>query len=157
MNRKYSVEDFKKIVSAFRNSIPKITIATDIICGFPGETEEQFEDTIELMKEIKPDIINISRFWSRPGTPAEKMKQFPTRITKERSQKLTKEFNKISLERNKAWIGWKGPVLIDEKGKSGTMIARSYTYKPIIVKEGKVGDFVDVEVKDADVFVLRAY
>lgn len=156
MNRKYKVEDFRKIVKRFREAIPKITISIDIICGFPAETEEQFEDSVELIKEIKPDVLNISRFWSRPGTAAENMKQFPTRITKERSQKLTKVFHKVALEKNKAWIGWKGEVLIDEKGKLGTMVGRNYAYRPVILKKGKIGEFVDVDVKDVGVFDLRA-
>ncbi|MFO8015904.1 MAG: radical SAM protein, partial [Candidatus Woesearchaeota archaeon] len=136
MNRRYTAEDFRRIIRRFREEIPDMTVSTDIICGFPGETEEQFNDSVELIKEIRPDVLNISRFWPRPGTPAESMEQFPTRITKERSQKLTKAFHDIAREKNRAWIGWKGKVLIDEKGKAGTgtMIGRNYAYKPVVVR-----------------------
>ena len=73
MNRKYSVNEFMKIVNEFRKTIPKITISTDVICGFPSETYEQFEDTLDLINEIKPDHLNISRFGARPGTAAQNM------------------------------------------------------------------------------------
>ncbi|MBT3407136.1 tRNA (N(6)-L-threonylcarbamoyladenosine(37)-C(2))-methylthiotransferase, partial [Candidatus Woesearchaeota archaeon] len=66
MKRKYTSSEFKTIVKNFREAIPEITIATDVICGFPGETKEQFQDTVNLIDEIKPEVMNISRFWSRP-------------------------------------------------------------------------------------------
>lgn len=160
MNRDYKADDFKKLIAEFRKEIPKITVSTDIICGFPTETEEQFNDSIKLINDIKPDIINISRFWPRPGTMAEKMKQHPSWLTKERSRKLTEVFNKIALEKNRAWLGWKGKVLIDEKGKPGTntWLGRNYCYKPVVVKAAKnmgLGNIVDVEVKGATGYDLR--
>lgn len=164
MNRRYDVKDFKEIISEFRKEIPDITISTDIICGFPTETEEQFSDSMKLIEEIKPDVLNISRFWPRPGTPAESMKQIPSWITKERSRKLTKVFNRIALEKNQRWIGWKGEVLIDEKGKSGTgtMIGRNNCYKPVVVRAGRKetirsGQFAGVEIKDATANDLRSF
>ena len=162
MNRRYKVEDFRQIVRRFREEIPEITISTDIICGFPTETEEQFDDSIKLIEEIKPDVLNISRFWARPGTAAEKMKQHASWLIKERSRKLTEVFNKIALEKNNKWIGWKGKVLIDEKGKPGTetMVGRNYCYKPVIIKQRKdkirLGDSIDVEIKNATSSDLRA-
>jgi len=95
MRRGYTVENFKEIVKRFRKEIPEITISTDIICGFPTETEEDFKETIKLVKEIKPEVMNISKFYPRPNTPAKKMKQLPTRIIKERSRKLSKIYNEI--------------------------------------------------------------
>jgi len=70
MNRNYDVKDFMKIINEFRKEIPDITISTDIICGYPTETREDFEKTIEIIKKIKPDILNISKFWSMPRTQA---------------------------------------------------------------------------------------
>ncbi|MFC1755709.1 tRNA (N(6)-L-threonylcarbamoyladenosine(37)-C(2))-methylthiotransferase [Thermoproteota archaeon] len=165
MNRNYTSEDFKDIIKRLRKAIPKITISTDIICGFPTETTEQFDDSIKLIKEIKPDVMNISRFWPRPGTPAEKMEQHASRITKDRSRELTEEFHRIALKKNQKYIGWKGKALIDEYGKQGTdtLIARNSFYRPVIVKQNKnkkqklvLGDFVDVEIKDATSFDLRS-
>jgi len=118
MNRFYSVEDFGKIINSFRKEIPEITIATDVICGFPGESREAFERTIQLIKEIQPDIVNISKFFPRPNTPAGKMKSFVhPREVKERSRRLAELSKRISFERNKGWINWEGKILIDEEGK----------------------------------------
>jgi MiaB-like tRNA modifying enzyme len=95
MNRHYLVEDFKHIVRRFREEIPEITISTDIICGFPGESEEQFKDTLKLVEEIKPEVLNISKFYPRAGTEAKKMEQLPTKVIKERSRKLFDLFKRI--------------------------------------------------------------
>ena len=73
MNRPYSVSDFVTAVNAFRDEIPRITVATDIICGFPGETNTAFGKTLKMIKEVQPDIVNISRFFPRPGTAAADM------------------------------------------------------------------------------------
>jgi len=127
MKRPYTINEFKKIIKKLRKEIPEITISTDIICGFPSETEEQFNDSVKLIKEIKPDVLNISRFWPRSGTKAELMKnQVHGRITKKRSQILTKEFNKICTGKNKKWLNWEGEVLVDEIGQKGSFIGRNY-------------------------------
>ncbi|MBD3314049.1 tRNA (N(6)-L-threonylcarbamoyladenosine(37)-C(2))-methylthiotransferase [Candidatus Woesearchaeota archaeon] len=164
MNRRYSVDDFRRIIRRFRQAIPDITVSTDIICGFPGETEDQFNDSLKLIKEIKPDVMNISRFWPRPGTPAEDMgDQVHGRITKQRSCMMQELHEKVSLEKNQKWIGWKGKALVDERGKkgTGTLIARNKSYRPVVVKQKKgqdkinLGDMVDVEIEDATWFDLR--
>lgn len=158
MKREHTVEDYKSIVQRFREEIPEITISTDIICGFPGETKELFEDTLRLLKETKPDVCNISRFSPRYGTPASIMKnQVSSNEKKERSKLLTDVCREIALEQNKKWIGWRGIVLIDEAGKNNTWIGRNYSYKPIIVKgECKLGDYVHVRISDAAYYDLRA-
>ncbi len=147
MNRRYSVDDFKEIVKAFRRKFPKITISTDIICGFPTETEEEFNDTLKLIKEVRPAVLNISRYWSRPFTEASKLKQIPGGEIKRRSKALTELFDKISLEENEKWVGWKGKVIIDEVGR--VVIGRNFAYKPIILNSGELGQIVDVKIKKA--------
>lgn len=95
MRRKYKIKGFKKIVKEFRKGIPKMNISTDIIIGFPTETKKDFEKTIRLIKEIKPEVINISKFGPRPKTEAAKMKQLPSQEIKRRSiitHKLWKSF-----------------------------------------------------------------
>ncbi len=152
MNRKYSVGEFKKIVKEFQKQIPKITVSTDIIVGFPGETEQQFEESLKLVKEIKPDVLNISRFWPRPGTAAASMQpQIQGNTTKERSKKLTAEFEKIALSNNKKWVGWKGPVLVDEKGRGDSWVGRNFAYKPVVIhsKRNLLGKEIIVEVSGA--------
>ena len=95
MHRKYSVEDFKKVVDVFRKKIPDIKIGTDIICGLPNETKEDLKKTLELVKQTKPDMLNISKFYPRPGTEAKKMKLLPTETVKQRSRKLSNLFKEL--------------------------------------------------------------
>jgi threonylcarbamoyladenosine tRNA methylthiotransferase CDKAL1 len=153
MRRFYTVADFKKIVEAFREAFPKITIATDVICGFPGEDEKAFEKTLKLIEEVKPDIVNTSKFFARPRTPAANMPdlvQLPE--IKRRSAALSSLAYKIALERNREWIGWEGEVLIDEAGKvAGSWMGRNFAYKPIVVKSGQnlLGKVVHVRIYDA--------
>ena len=86
MNRHYTIEQFKTIVSAFRQAYPEIVIWTDIIVGYPSESEQQFQATLNLLKEIKPNYTHISRFAKREGTPAASLKQFPTEEMKRRTR-----------------------------------------------------------------------
>ena len=158
MKRPYTINEFKKIIKKLRKEIPEITISTDIICGFPSETEEQFNDSVKLIKEIKPDVLNISRFWPRPRTKATLMKnQVHGRVTKKRSQLITREFNKICTEKNKKWLGWEGEILVDEIGQKGSFIGRNYCYKPVVVKSKKdlLGKEVDVKIISVTNHTLR--
>jgi len=144
MNRGYNVNDFKKIVENFRKEFPLLTLSTDIIVGFPSENEKDFQSTLKLIKEIKPDIVNISKFGGRPGTEAVKIKQLSYKIVNRRSKKLMEIVRKIQLEKNKKWIGWKGEVLVDEvKNK---IKGRNFAYKPVVLKKGKLGEFKTVEI-----------
>jgi threonylcarbamoyladenosine tRNA methylthiotransferase CDKAL1 len=90
MNREYTVQDFEKVVNRLQDRVEGgVTIMTDIICGFPGETEEDFEETYQLVERHSFHLMNISQFYSRPGTPAAKMKRVPTKAVKARSRRLT--------------------------------------------------------------------
>lgn len=158
MNRQYTVEDFKNIVYNIRTFFPSISISTDIICGFPGETHEQFHDSVKLIRDINPDVLNISRFWGRPGTAASLMEgRLHGRETKARSRRLTALWKKIALEVGEKWLGWTGKVLIDEKGKNGTMVGRNFAYKTVVINDDvKLGDWVQVKVTDLGVGYLKA-
>ncbi len=135
MRRGHSVNDFIKIVNTFRKYIPNITLSTDIIVGFPSESEDDFYATVELLKTIKPDIVNISRYGKRPNTLAAKMpNQIPTDVKKNRSRLLSKIVDEISLENNRKWLYWEGNVLIDEISKTDDLIGRNIFYKPIVIK-----------------------
>jgi MiaB-like tRNA modifying enzyme len=151
MNRKYKVEDFKKIITKFRTKYPHLTLSTDIIVGFPGETERQFKKSIELIKKIQPDILNITRFSARPMTEAKTMKErIPTKIVKERSRTLTKISKEISRELNEHHIGKEYHILIT-KNKDDLFIGRTDNYKPVLIQEKvKVGEFSSVKIVDSD-------
>ena len=151
MNRRYTVDDFRQLVTRFREAIPDISLSTDIICGFPGETEEQFADSLRLVKEIQPDALNISRFWPRPGTEAVGLDgQLHGRETKERSRELSSLWRGLLAERNRGWVGWEGEAVIDEVGRDGTMVGRNLAYKPIVVKAPvRLGEFITVKITEA--------
>lgn len=151
MNRKYSAHDFLKIVDCFRNKYQDITISTDIIVGFPGESEQQFQNSINLIRNIKPDIINITRFSARPNTHAKTIPdRIPTDIVKNRSVKLTKICENISFENNLRHIGKRFCVLVTEIGKNNTFVGRSENYKPVVLKEKvEIGSFFNVEINEA--------
>lgn len=151
MNRGYTVKDFTGIVGLFRKTMPDLTLSTDVIIGFPTETNEQYSKTIELIKKVKPDIINITRYSARPLTTAKTMKgRIPTHIVKERSKEITKVCSNLSLENNRKHIGKTYTVLVTEKGKHKTFAGRAPNYKQVILKEPvTIGDFVHVEIMDA--------
>lgn len=88
MKRIHTVAEFRAAVKLFRKEIPDIDIATDIIVGFPSESEDDFQETYNLISEIKPEIVNISGYSSRPKTKAANMKQLPSEVIKERTKKL---------------------------------------------------------------------
>jgi threonylcarbamoyladenosine tRNA methylthiotransferase CDKAL1 len=134
MKRGHTARTFREIVNRFREKIPNMTIATDIISGYPTETDDDFELTIKLLKETQPDIINSSKFSSRPGTTASKLKSIDKNIVSERSEKLHKVIKEIVKKRNYQWINWEGKVLIDEI-ENGKLKGRNQYHKSIIIED----------------------
>ena len=149
MNRLYTAGKFMDIVSGFRSRIKDITISTDIIVGYPTEDVSDSEDTLELLKELRPDIVNISRFGPRPLTRAASLPPLSFEVVKQRSRTVSALCNRISLENGERWVGWVGPVLVSEPGDKGGVIARNFAYKPILLKHGVLGTTVNVKVIDA--------
>jgi len=154
MRRFYSVEDFRNIVGEVRKNFPMLSLATDIICGLPGEDEQAFQDTLGLIEEVKPDVVNVSKFYARPKTSAAKMKHVVSLAeAKRRSTIATTLARKIVFDKNKQWLGWKGKTLVDEIGKvSGSLIGRNPAYRPIVIKG--TSDFLGktINVKVVKVF-----
>jgi len=156
MKRKYNVYEYKDMVDKLRSKVKDITIATDMIVGFPAETEIQFHESLQLIAEIKPDVLNISRFHPRPNTRAFKMEQIDSWKVKNRSREMTRLFEKISAKNNEKWLNWKGEVLIDGKGKYGTLISRTFNYKQVVLRGNfELGDKVRVKIKETTVHDLR--
>jgi len=148
MNRKYNINDFFNIINKFKNKFPDISISTDIIVGFPSETKDQFYKSINLIKKLCPDILNITKFSARPNTKA---KYLPGRINtedvKNRSRVLTKIFNEISYNKNKALIGEKYCIITTEIGKNNTTIGRTDNYKTVVIKDKiNLGKNIMIEV-----------
>ncbi|MDH7509172.1 MAG: tRNA (N(6)-L-threonylcarbamoyladenosine(37)-C(2))-methylthiotransferase [Methanomassiliicoccales archaeon] len=151
MGRRYTVEQFRTQVQLFRSFFPDLTLSTDVITGFPGENDTDHKMTVKLIKEIRPNILNVTRFSPRPGTPAANASdQIPSWISKERSRELTKLRFQISKEIYKAKEGAIEEILITEKGKYDTLIGRTISYVPVVVRGGvEVGSFVKVRIIDS--------
>ncbi|XP_074378570.1 uncharacterized protein LOC141720112 isoform X2 [Apium graveolens] len=96
MNREYTVSDFRTVVDTLMELVPGMQIATDIICGFPGETDDDFAQTVNLVKDYKFPQVHISQFYPRPGTPAARMKKVPSTMVKKRSRELTSVFESFT-------------------------------------------------------------
>ncbi|MBU7014217.1 MAG: tRNA (N(6)-L-threonylcarbamoyladenosine(37)-C(2))-methylthiotransferase [Theionarchaea archaeon] len=156
MNRKYTVDEFVTVCMAFRKEFPDLYLCTDVIAGFPTETEEQFHDTLVLVKKINPDKINVTRFSPRPGTQASRMPQIPDWIKKERSRLLYKLRMDISHSINRKYVGKSYEVLVNQKGTvPSTMIARLFNYKPVVCT-GRMGSFSRVTITGAAPTYLKA-
>ena len=160
MKRSYTIKEFYSIINFFREEIPNICISTDLIAGFPGESDEEFDDTLKLIQEARFEVLNFSRFWMRKGTDAEQMKQLPAGLIKDRTEKIKRLFNKMIEEQNSFWLGKEFKILIDEVGKNNLVIGRDDYYKQIVVKSSaesiKLGDFVKVKIIQTKKYVLIA-
>jgi len=158
MRRRYTVADFKSIVNRFREAYPMMGVSTDIICGFPGETREQFEDSLALVSWLKPDVLNISRFWERPGTEAADMPgKLHGRDTKKRSRVLTELWKGLAVKAGEMWLGWEGEILLTEQGKGSSKVGRNYAYKAVALNtKAELGETIQVKVTGAGVGFLKA-
>ncbi len=159
MQRPYLIPDIIDQLEVLREKFPYLTISTDIICGFPGESEYDFHRTINLIKWLKPEILNISKFTPRPNTKAKEMKQLDSKIIKERSKKLSRIFRNSLSTINKKWEGWEGKVLVLHEGSEVNQgFSRNFAYKNVYINEydGKFGEFVNVKVVRVDGFNLFA-
>jgi tRNA A37 methylthiotransferase MiaB len=148
MNRPHRVEDFVKWVGRFRAAIPNITIATDIIVGYPGESKADFNKTLALIRKTKPDVVNLSKYTVRSGTKAAGMKQLPTEMIKERSRKASLLIKRITENRNRKYIGKTVEVLVLEgNGTKG----RTANYKQVVLrKKAKLGSWAKARIKNVN-------
>lgn len=151
MKRQYTIDDFRYVVKRFRNDIPDLTPSTDVIVGYPEESEKDFQQTYELIEEIKPNILNIKRFSPRPKTEAYKLKRVPSICSKNRSAALTALHFRISKKLNEKHIGKEKKILLTEKIKEGTVLGRSDNYLPVVIKKDlKLGNEIYVKIVKAN-------
>mgnify|MGYP002621334993 CR=1 FL=1 len=146
MRRHHTVDDYKKIVFKFKDEIPDLTLATDIIVGYPTETDDDFQKTIDLVDEIKFNLIHISKYQHREGAISSSLENIPFEVMKKRSKQLSDVKFKIIEEENKILKGKVLNALVVEKGSKGGFIAKSDSYIPIIVQDVEVGQFIRVHI-----------
>ncbi|MBS7622291.1 tRNA (N(6)-L-threonylcarbamoyladenosine(37)-C(2))-methylthiotransferase [Candidatus Bathyarchaeota archaeon] len=129
MNRGYTVADFTRIVDLFRSRFQTISIATDVIVGYPGEGEEQFLQTEGLLRRVRPDVVNISKYTPRPGTVASRLKPLDGRVVSSRSRRLVEVASRIVLEQNLRMVGSIQEISAIEIGRGGGVFGRTENYK----------------------------
>lgn len=134
MRRNYTVDDFIDKVKRLKNEINGLSLETDIIVGFPGETETDLEATIDLMNRIKPDVTNISRFAARPHASAARLKQIKPEEIKERSSRILRVARRIQHEINNSFINKKINVLMTEDTEA-SVNGRTDSYKQVVIKK----------------------
>jgi MiaB-like tRNA modifying enzyme len=149
MKRGHTSATFRDAAQKFRDKFERFTISTDIIVGFPTESSEDFQKTLELLEETRPDVVNLSRYSQRPGTKAADLEQIDVACVKSRSKQVFDLMNKISLENNKQWVGWQGGVLFNEQTDDAVR-GRNFAYKPVFVDEPvKIGQKKQVKITKA--------
>lgn len=127
MKRLYTVDSYREIVRSLREEVPGIAISTDIIVGFPGETDEQFENTLRMMEEMRFDGAFMFIYSPRPGTPAADMEQVPLPVRKERMVRLANLQNRITCEINETYVGRTLEVLIEGQSPKNKNLLQGYS------------------------------
>jgi threonylcarbamoyladenosine tRNA methylthiotransferase CDKAL1 len=147
MKREGGVADFEAIHRAFARRHPEGTFLTDLIAGFPGETEEDFEATIALVDRLALPGINVSRFSARPGTAAAKMRPLPSAVVSRRTKALVSRVREIAADYHRRRVGRRYRVLIDEHDRRGHSLGRTESYRPVML-DGRLtlGEWVEVEI-----------
>lgn len=156
MRRGHTVNQYLDVVSKFRKEIPDLTLAVDIIVGYPTETDDDFKSTIELLENIKPSLIHLSKYQHRKGAVSSSLPEIPHEVMKKRSKLLSEIKSKITEEENKDLVGSVQKVLVVEKGSKGGFIAKTDSYIPVIVDDAKLGTFVKVKITEATSTYLKS-
>ncbi len=157
MVRDHTLDEFWEVVNVFRKYYPEMMIITDIITGFPGETDQDHQDTVDLLNALSPDLVNVTRFSPRKGTPASKYKRVNGRIVKKRSRELTSLRKKLGAKSFKRFVGKQISILTVENQKKGSTLCRDDNYRPVILKkELPLGEFHDVRITDSEYGFMTA-
>lgn len=149
MKRQYSVEEFEFLVKELHSKLGEFSLSTDLIAGFPTETEEEFLDSVSLVQRLQPDVVNISRYGLRPGTAAAQLPQLVDREKTNRSHFLSRVCRNLFLEKNRALLGRKETVLVSEKAKLNGFVARTNSYKPIVLPTAELNEFGIARLEEA--------
>jgi tRNA A37 methylthiotransferase MiaB len=147
MDRPYTAEGYSALIARLREDVPGITFSTDYITGFPTETDDDFRLTMDDLRRNRPLKVNITRFSPRPGTPAAALPDLPGPVKKARSRALTALHHEITSAYMRDAAGAIRRVLVTEKGKEGTVVARDGSYNMVVLPEDlPLGTTVDAEI-----------
>ena len=150
MRRGYSVDEFRREAAAARGRFPDLHLATDVIVGFPGETEDDFRATEALIEAVEPETVNVTRFSPRPGTPAARLPPLPPRVATRRSRSLAVLRQRVARSRLVRWIGTRAVGRVLEHGPGGSSVARLQNYLPVVLdRRPPLGSDVEIRVDGA--------
>lgn len=153
MNRKHTKEHYFEIIDKLLKARPDMALSSDFIVGFPGETDKDFEETLDIVKKIKYSQCFSFKYSPRPGTPASVKNQLPEDVKSERLYILQKEIQNQQLEFNKECIGQTLPVLFEKKGKfEGQIVGKSPYLQSVHINKANhnlMGDIANVKINDA--------
>lgn len=155
MNRHYDIEKYMFIVDKVKQIRPDISLSTDIIVGYPTETEEDFEKTLDIVKKVRYDSAFTFIFSPRPNTPAAKLKEIDDSILKDRFNRLTDLMNSIQLENHEGTIGNRYEVLVESYNETEHTLEGRNPYGRLVVFEGDredIGKIVEVEIEKINTF-----
>ncbi len=160
MNRKYSTSEYLEKIEKLKEAVPDVSITSDIIVGFPGETEEDFCGTLDILEKVRYDMIFSFIYSPRSGTPAAEMdNQIPHEVSTERFERMLALQNKISDERNARFSGKAMRVLVDDVSKSDTnmLTGRGDCVRPVHFAgdTSLIGQFVNVKITRPSTFCLE--
>ncbi|KAL0963353.1 hypothetical protein UPYG_G00305170 [Umbra pygmaea] len=156
MKREYCADDFRRVVHFLKDRVPGITIATDIICGFPGETDADFQETCNLVKEFRFPSLFINQFYPRPGTSAAKMDQVPAQVKKQRTKELSALFHSYNPYDQK--MGETQHVLVTEESFDAQyFVAHNKYYEQVLVPKRSEfkGKMIEVNVYETGKHFLK--
>jgi MiaB/RimO family radical SAM methylthiotransferase len=156
MGRQYRIEKFLDVVRKFRNAFPTGILSTDVIVGFPYESVEGLKATADVVKEVRPEILNVTKYSPRPGTAAYGWKIPPTNQTAQWSQILNEIHRDVSERSLRRFVGKETEIRLMELGKNGAFLGRDQDYHPVIIKTGKLGEKKRVKIVDSSQFYLIA-
>ena len=154
MNRLYTIKQIEEIINKFRKQFPNITIATDIIIGYPTETDKDFKKSLEFIKTFKPDVFNLSKFSSHKGTEAEKLKELPIEILNKRNTEIMKAHQETALENKQKFKDKTVKVLINKKMQGNLYEARDDNYNIVLISSDDksiLGKNKEVKIKQVGV------
>ena len=160
MNRKYTKEQYLELVEKMKNKIPNLTLSTDIIVGFPGETDEEFEDTLDVVRKVKFEQVYMFIYSRRIGTPGDKMEnQIPEEVKHKRFDKLKALVESQIEENNQKYIGTIQKILVEGTSKNNEemLTGRTDSNKVVIFKGDKnlIGQMLELEIVSEHMWYLK--
>ena len=157
MRRPYKIEKVEHILNKFKQEFPNLTISTDIITGYPTETEEDYNQTINFLKEYRPNVLNLSKFSKHKNTEAEKLTELPIKIINQRNKEIMNLHRKLAFENKKTFLNKKIKVFVNKKIGGGLYEARDENYNIVLVSSDKnekdiLGQELEVLIKQVGVY-----